>query len=67
LHPSFTLGCGSGGRNITTDNVTARNLLNIQRVARRRVNRRFEKFDTQLYFDERLEVDDVVRIFNRNY
>ncbi|MBU8871709.1 MAG: aldehyde dehydrogenase family protein [Gemmatimonadales bacterium] len=38
LQPSMTLGCGSGGKNITTDNISARHLLNIQRVARRRVN-----------------------------
>jgi acetaldehyde dehydrogenase / alcohol dehydrogenase len=38
LQPSMTLGCGSGGKNITTDNISARHLVNIQRVARRRVN-----------------------------
>ncbi|MCX7017498.1 MAG: aldehyde dehydrogenase family protein [Candidatus Sumerlaeota bacterium] len=32
LPTSFTLGCGSGGHNITTDNITAHHLLNIQRV-----------------------------------
>ena len=34
LSPSLTLGCGSGGRNITTDNITAKHLLNIQRIAK---------------------------------
>jgi len=38
LQPSMTLGCGSGGKNITTDNVSARHLINIQRVAGRKVN-----------------------------
>jgi len=38
LQPSLTLGCGSGGKNITTDNISARHLLNIQRVARRKVH-----------------------------
>lgn len=33
LTPSFTLGCGSAGGNITTDNVTARHLVQIRRVA----------------------------------
>ncbi len=33
LVPSLTLGCGSYGRNITSDNITARHLLNIKRVA----------------------------------
>lgn len=67
LHPSLTLGCGSGGRNITTDNVTARNLLNIQRVARRRNNQRLERFNSSLYFDEQLGVMEIEREFNRNY
>ncbi len=67
LHPSFTLGCGSGGKNITTDNITAKHLLNIQRIARRRVNRRFEKFDNKLYFDESADAKTVEKEFNRNY
>lgn len=33
LLPSFTLGCGSFGGNITSDNVTARHLINIKRMA----------------------------------
>jgi acetaldehyde dehydrogenase/alcohol dehydrogenase len=38
LTPSFTLACGSGGKNITTDNITAKHLLSIQRIARRKVS-----------------------------
>ena len=38
LQPSMTLACGSGGKNITTDNISAKHLLNIQRIARRRVH-----------------------------
>lgn len=33
LTPSLTLGCGSFGGNITSDNVTARHLINIKRMA----------------------------------
>lgn len=33
LTPSLTLGCGSFGGNITSDNVTARHLMNIKRMA----------------------------------
>lgn len=33
LKPSMTLGCGSFGGNITSDNITARHLLNIKRLA----------------------------------
>ena len=63
LHPSFTLGCGSGGKNITTDNITARNLLNIQRVARQRPNKRFESFDKTLYYDESLDAKSIEKKF----
>lgn len=33
LMPSMTLGCGSWGRNITSDNISAHHLMNIKRVA----------------------------------
>ena len=33
LTPSLTLGCGTWGNNITTDNITAKHLLNIKRLA----------------------------------
>jgi len=48
LPPSMTLGCGSGGKNITTDNISARHLLNIQRVARRVVNEDFLTHSNEL-------------------
>lgn len=32
LMPSMTLGCGSYGRNITSDNITAHHLMNIKRI-----------------------------------
>ncbi len=35
LQPSMTLACGSGGKNITTDNISVQHLMNIQRIARR--------------------------------
>ena len=66
LDTSFTLGCGSGGKNITTDNITAKNLLNIQRIARRRDNRRLEHFDQKLYFDESLDANAIEKKFNMN-
>ncbi|CAG9620307.1 aldehyde dehydrogenase family protein [Sutcliffiella rhizosphaerae] len=33
LMPSLTLGCGSYGGNITSDNITARHLLNVKKMA----------------------------------
>ena len=35
LTPSMTLACGSGGKNFTTDNISVKHLLNIQRIAYR--------------------------------
>ena len=67
LHPSLTLGCGSGGGNITTDNVTASHLINIQRVTRRRVNQRMVDFDNNLYYDETVDPETIEAEFNRNY
>jgi acetaldehyde dehydrogenase / alcohol dehydrogenase len=66
LHPSLTLGCGTGGKNITTENVTARHLLNIQRITRRRINERFHRFDVNKYFDESLDARAIEADYNRN-
>jgi len=41
--PSLTLGCGTMGRNATTANVSVTNLLNVKRVAMRRVNMKWFK------------------------
>lgn len=49
--PSLTLGCGSFGRNSTTANVTAVNLLNKKRVARRTVNMQWFKIPDRIYFE----------------
>jgi acetaldehyde dehydrogenase/alcohol dehydrogenase len=54
LIPALTLGCGTGGKNITTENITAHHLINIQRVARRRPNFNWFKFDTSRYLDGRM-------------
>lgn len=49
--PSLTLGCGSYGRNSTTSNVSAVNLLNVKRVADRTVNMQWFKIPPKLYFE----------------
>ncbi|MFZ2959208.1 MAG: aldehyde dehydrogenase family protein [Candidatus Ozemobacteraceae bacterium] len=67
LSPSLTLGCGTGGKNITSDNVTARHLLNIQRIARRRENQKFQRFDTSKYLDESLSALQIEALFDRNF
>ncbi len=66
LQPSLTLGCGTGGKNITTDNITAKHLLNIQRIARRKVNKCVEHFAKNLYFDESMGVEDFEIKYREN-
>jgi acetaldehyde dehydrogenase/alcohol dehydrogenase len=67
LLTSFTLGCGSGGKNITTENISARHLINIKRVSRRCTNERWFAFDMNKYFDENLSIDDIMNDYNRNF
>lgn len=66
LAPSFTLSCGSGGKNSTTDNISTRNLLNIHRICRRRVNERWMNMDHRKYIDETLTGEDLETEFNKN-
>ncbi|HPR31882.1 MAG TPA: aldehyde dehydrogenase family protein [Prolixibacteraceae bacterium] len=66
LSPSLTLGCGTGGKNITTDNVTAKHLINILRIARRRPNQRFAAIDKSLYFNEEVNADIIQKKYNHN-
>lgn len=51
MMPSLTLGCGSYGRNSTSTNVSAVNLINKKRVARRRVNMQWFKIPEKIYFE----------------
>ena len=49
--PSLTLGCGSFGGNSTTANVSSVNLVNIKKVAKRRVNMQWFKVPEKIYFE----------------
>jgi acetaldehyde dehydrogenase/alcohol dehydrogenase len=49
--PSLTLGCGSYGRNSVSDNVTAVDLINIKRIARRSNNLQWFKVPPKIYFE----------------
>jgi len=57
LHPSLTLACGTGGGNITTDNISARHLLNIQRIAWRRESICLKHLEQGIHFDESINAD----------
>ncbi len=49
--PSLTLGCGSYGHNSTTSNVSTSNLINIKKVAKRKVNMQWFKIPEKIYFE----------------
>lgn len=49
--PSLTLGCGSYGKNSTTQNVSVVNLINKKRVARRKGNMQWFKIPEKIYFE----------------
>ena len=49
--PSLTLGCGTFGGNSTTANVSSVNLINVKRVANRRVNMQWFKVPEKIYFE----------------
>jgi acetaldehyde dehydrogenase/alcohol dehydrogenase len=67
LPPSLTLGCGTGGKNITTENITAKNLINIQRVCRRKPNEFWFSYDKSKYFDESLDADAITNDYYKNH
>jgi hypothetical protein len=66
LQPSLTLGCGTGGKNITTDNISARHLLNIQRIARRKVNGYIKASNLALYLDETIDAKTFEHICHKD-
>lgn len=66
LNTSFTLGCGTWGKNITTENITARHLINIKRICRRRSNERWFRFPKEKYLDESLTSEIISDEYNKN-
>jgi acetaldehyde dehydrogenase/alcohol dehydrogenase len=60
LTPSMTLACGSGGKNFTTDNISVKHLLNIQRIAFRHLNFCSEHQHGDAFCcDEHLTIDEI--------
>ena len=66
LTPSFTLSCGTGGNSTTTENISARQLLNIHRICRRRDNQRWMSIDKSKYLDESLDAVAIEEAYYRN-
>ncbi|MEI8006201.1 MAG: aldehyde dehydrogenase family protein [Bacteroidota bacterium] len=67
LPPSLTLGCGTGGKNITTENITVKHLINIQRVCNRKMNDRFFSVDKDKYLDENCDETDLRYEYHKNH
>jgi acetaldehyde dehydrogenase / alcohol dehydrogenase len=51
LTPTFSLGCGTWGGSLTTDNVNYRNLLNIKTVSRRQAPPQWFRVPSNTYFN----------------
>jgi acetaldehyde dehydrogenase / alcohol dehydrogenase len=66
LTPALTLGCGTGGKNITTENISAQHLINIKRIARRRPNYNWHRFDANRYLNEDFTVADLNEEYYKN-
>ena len=67
LTPSLTLGCGTGGKNITTENISARHLINVQRVCRRRLNHKFMDGVQGKYLDESFGESELYKEYHKNH
>jgi acetaldehyde dehydrogenase/alcohol dehydrogenase len=67
LNTSFTLGCGTWGKNITTENITARHLINIKRICRRRSNEKWFRFPKEKYLNESLTDENILDEYNKNF
>ncbi len=51
LTPTFSLGCGTWGGSMTTDNVNYRNLMNLKTVSRRRTPPQWFRVPSDTYFN----------------
>jgi len=51
MTPTFSLGCGTWGGSMTTDNVNYRNLLNVKAVARRQTPPQWFRVPSDTYFN----------------
>jgi acetaldehyde dehydrogenase/alcohol dehydrogenase len=67
LSPSLTLSCGTGAGNITTDNITVSHLLNVHRIARRRINHQWMDIPRETFVDPSIGPDEIRRIYNQNH
>ncbi|MBN1530014.1 MAG: bifunctional acetaldehyde-CoA/alcohol dehydrogenase [Thermoleophilaceae bacterium] len=52
MTPTFSLGCGTWGGSMTTDNVNYRNLLNVKTVSRRQAPAQWFRVPSDTYFNQ---------------
>ena len=51
MTPTFSLGCGTWGGSVTTDNINYRNLLNVKTVSRRQAPPQWFRVPSDTYFN----------------
>ena len=51
MTPTFSLGCGTWGGSVTTDNINYRNLLNVKTVSRRQAPSQWFRVPSDTYFN----------------
>lgn len=52
LIPTFSFGCGTGGGNITMDNINVKHYINIKKVAKRTTASMWFRIPNEIYFNE---------------
>lgn len=52
LIPTFSFGCGTGGGNITMDNISVQHYLNLKKVARRTTSSMWFRAPKEIYFNQ---------------
>ena len=66
IRPSFTLACGTGAGNLTTDNISIEHLLNVHRVARLRPDARWMRMPREKWLDASIDPAGILKIYNRD-
>jgi hypothetical protein len=54
-------------KNITTENITVKHLINIQRICRRKMNDRFFSIDQNKYMDENCDETVLHLEYHKNH
>ena len=66
IRPSFTLACGTGAGNLTTDNISIEHLLNVHRVARLRPDARWMRMPREKWRDASIDPAGILKFYNRD-